>query len=409
VSATRELLLLGLGQAVVAIAGLVYGKLTALYIPPDEWGAYGLMLSGMTLFHGFFVTPTTQSFKVSLSRFPHGSVIRFYSQILMRIYLIGGLIVALLVAVDWQDTILILVWIVAIGQGIYQLGNDYRNVLGNHLGYTITQVSYGLGNLLLFSLLIINTKTYTASRLWQSLALLNTIFASFAIWRLATPQPINFTQGKTVNRTELTQACRQYISPLLSLALWNWLSNYADRFLIRLYLTDADVGQYGMGYSIGSKMLLISAPLLAFLSPQVLQLRAHDQSSKTVNSLLIRYLLLYAVVAGIACLLFYVGRNWIGKLLLSEYYKPAFLIGPLVAIGYLFLTSIHILEVKWYAFDQTRFVLWHHIAGALLNIVLNFILIPQLGIIGAALATLLAFAGQFMLAVWLFIWTESTH
>ena len=172
---------------------------------------------------------------------------------------------------------------------------------------------------------------------------------------------------------------------------------------MRLYLTDADVGQYVMGYSLGSKLLILVAPLLTFLAPKILKLRATGLPSATANPLLLRYLARYVVVAGSGCLLFYLSRDWVGQWLLSDRYKPAFLIGPIVAVGYLFLTSIHLLEVKWYAFGQTRLVLFHNVLGAVLTVALNIVLIPRLGILGASLAALLGFAGQFLLVIWLFL------
>lgn len=401
---SRPLTILVVGQGVTALAGLLYGKLTAVYIPPAEWGDYSLLFATMTLLHGFLVTPTIQSFKVALARFTHRQIIRFYRRILLLIYLTVLPTAALLAGLYYQNPIFGLVWITAFGQGMYQFGNDYLNVSGQHQRYVLIQVGYATCNVLIFLVLVVDVRQQTSVGLWQSLTLLNSLFAVLAYWQLT--RAIRTTEsllGTTITRPELLNSYRQYVGPLLSLALWGWIINYADRYLIRLYLADADVGQYVMGYSLGSKLLILVAPLLTFLSPQILKLRAAEQPSVTANPLLLRYLTRYVLLAGAGCFLFYLNREWIGKLLLSDHYKPAFLIGPIIAFGYLFLTSIHLLEIKWYAFGQTHLVLFHNVLGAVLTITLNMILIPRFGILGAALATLFGFAGQFLLVIWLFL------
>jgi O-antigen/teichoic acid export membrane protein len=186
------------------------------------------------------------------------------------------------------------------------------------------------------------------------------------------------------------------------MAVWAWVLNYADRYLLRLYLTDADVGQYTMGYSLGAKLLLLATPLLAFLSPQILALRRQNQAPSAANPLLLRYMWHYVVLAGLACLVFALSRDQIGILLLSERYSPAFAVAPIVALGYLFLTSIHLLELKWYTFGQTRNILWHSLFGVIINLALNVLLIPRLGLVGAAWATAIGYAAQFALAHFLF-------
>ncbi|MBD2751379.1 lipopolysaccharide biosynthesis protein [Spirosoma validum] len=404
ISATRPLTTLIVGQAISALMALIYGKLTALYIPPAEWGDYSLLVAAMTLLHGFLVTPTNQSFKTALARFPRRQVIRFYSRILLLIYLTVVLTAALLAGLYYQNSVFGLVWLAAFGQVIYQLGNDYLNVSGQHRRYVLIQIAYAISNVLTLFVFVVGFNQQTSTGVWQSMALLNSLFSILAYWHLdQASRTAEFLSEAVTDLVELSQAYKQYVGPLLSLAFWGWVINYADRYLIRLYLADAGVGQYVMGYSLGSKLLILVAPFLTFLSPKILSLRATGQPSASANPLLLRYLAQYVLLAGTGCFLFYLGREWIGELLLSNRYRAAFPIGPIVAIGYLFLTSIHLLEVKWYAFGQTRLVLWHNIAGAVLNVTFTSLLIPRLGILGAALATLAGFAGQFLLAIWLFL------
>ena len=390
------------GQVVTALAGLSYGKLTSVYIPPSVWGDYSLFVVIVTLVHGLFITPTLQSFKAALVQFSHHVVISFYGSALLLIYCIAGLILALWTSWHGYNMTISLIWIAMAGQGFYQLGCNYLNTLGQHWSYTLLQTGYAIGTILGFMFVIIGLNEHTVTGLWQATALINTCAAVIVSWYLTRHDTLVVHSATVTDFKPLIPNYRQYVWPLLSLACWTWLINYADRYLIRFYHTDVDVGQYAMGYSLGSKLVLLVAPLLAFLSPKILQLRAAGQPAQAANGLIYSYLIRYLVLAGVGCGLFYIHREWIGRLLLSEHYAPAFSVGPIVALGYLFLTSIHLLELKWYAFGQTWFILWHNVFGTLLNLGFNLLLIPRLGILGAALAMLLGFAGQFLLALGLF-------
>lgn len=390
-----------IGQIITALAGLVYGKLTAVYISPAVWGDYSLGIVALTLVHGLFIAPAIQSFKAALGQFSPAQAITFYSQRIATTYLMLAVPV-LLAGLYAQKAIVGLVWIAAVGQGFYQLGSSYLNATNQHRLYAFIQAGYAIGTLLVFICLVFAIDQPTTIGLWQTLALVNVIGAIASISQPGFASETAVCLIPLRHSTELSQAYRQYVWPLFSLALWNWIINYADRYLIRFFLTDADVGYYSMGYSLGSKLLLVVAPLLAFLSPQILQLRSSGQPSEMANVLIYRYLLHYVLIAGVGCIGYYLSYDWIGQLFLSDRYEPAFLIGPIVAAGYLFLTSVHLLELKWYAFGQTWFILWHNVVGAVLNVGLSFLLIPRMGIVGAALATLLGFAGQFLMAIGLF-------
>ena len=92
----------------------------------------------------------------------------------------------------------------------------------------------------------------------------------------------------------------------------------------------------------------------------------------------------------------------IGRLLLSETYRPAFRVVPVIALAYAFSLGLHFLETKFYAFRQTKYILWHSVAGAAANVLLNWWWMPQFGIIGAAWAMVGSCGCQFAIGAFLF-------
>ena len=66
------------------------------------------------------------------------------------------------------------------------------------------------------------------------------------------------------------------------------------------------------------------------------------------------------------------------------------------------MTSIFFIEQVIYALGDTKVVLYHYIVGAISNIGLNLLLIPQWGVYGAAWAMILSTFIQLSFLFWLF-------
>jgi len=84
----------------------------------------------------------------------------------------------------------------------------------------------------------------------------------------------------------------------------------------------------------------------------------------------------------------------LGHSLINSSYWSGLPIVPVVLAGYVFLGIYNNLIAGIYIKEKTQYLPAITFVGALLNVVVNFILIPRLGMMGAALATLVAYAGM---------------
>jgi len=401
---SKPLIYLVSSQMITALIALLLGKATALCIAPDEMGRYNLAYVAMSFFHSLLIVPTISAFKAHLIGGNPAPTISFYGCCLLAIYGIALTITGIL---SWMlnQPSLLLIGLVGVGQGFYALGKEYLTINALHRVYSRVQIAYITFNLLVLCIFTVGFNWRTATDLWWIALLLN---ASFALITLSYTKPticefqLSIKPPAAGITNDQIKRYRKYATPLLNLALWSALANYADRYLIKFFMTDADVGQYAVAYSVGSKVVLLVAPLITYLTPAIYQMSAQEASDDLIDAELMRYLRYYGLIAGCCCLTFLLFHKLIGQLLLAEAYAQAYLVGPVIAFAYLFLTCTHILEIKWYANSQTRLIVWHNSIGALSAIGLNIVLIPRLGIIGAALATVGGFACQLGLCFYLF-------
>lgn len=180
----------------------------------------------------------------------------------------------------------------------------------------------------------------------------------------------------------------------------SWVVDSSDRIVIGVVLGSVAVGCYSPGYSLGNIVLMFLTPF-AVLLPAVLPEYYEKGDMDKVDTFLTYSLKYYLLITIPAC----VGLSLLSKPLLyilttTVIADSGFMVTPLVALGAMFMgiygivNNIIILEKK------TTILAHIWISVAVLNIVLNIIAVPYIGIYGAGLATL--FCYFFAFAVTLF-------
>lgn len=79
-------------------------------------------------------------------------------------------------------------------------------------------------------------------------------------------------------------------------------------------------------------------------------------------------------------------------------YWEAIVIVPIVLLANLFLGIYHNLAIWYKLTDKTKYAMFFSIIGALITIIINVVLIPIIGFIASAWATLLAYGSMMLLS-----------
>lgn len=196
---------------------------------------------------------------------------------------------------------------------------------------------------------------------------------------------------------------KEYLSfglPTVPSAFSFWAINSSDRYLIGFFLGISFVAYYSPSYVLGNILMMLVTPF-SLLLPAVL---SKEYDNKNINAVekTFRYSSKYFLAIGIPTVFFLsiFSKNILLALTTNEIALNGYFVTPFVAIGvllygmYLIINNILILEKK----TKILGVIW--IFAALLNVILNIILIPFLGIIGGAVTTLIAFATALILTTY---------
>ena len=192
----------------------------------------------------------------------------------------------------------------------------------------------------------------------------------------------------------LTRCDRTHFTGLLSFSIWTFLSSggfliftYADTILIGIFMTEADVGIYRVAFQLTSVASFIAIAFHTVLYPRISKWHADNQLTMIENSLTKAFT--YSLFLAIPVT---AGGIILSETLLFFLYGAAFVAGAPILIVLLFVQIANIFmylqTMCLNAMDRPKISFSITVVSAILNIILNILLIPPFGIAGAAGASL---------------------
>jgi O-antigen/teichoic acid export membrane protein len=179
--------------------------------------------------------------------------------------------------------------------------------------------------------------------------------------------------------------------PLVFYELASIVLDASDRVLVRHYLGGDALGYYSVAYGMSDYVNnLLIVPINLALTPIYLKLWI-NAGQKSTSEFLSRALdLFFMGSAGIFALVKVTARDAVTMLASSKYHGADALI-PMIVAGLLIYTSHAFLSAGLMIYKDTLTMAKVLGCSALLNIGLNWFLLPRLGLQAAALATLLSY------------------
>jgi len=192
---------------------------------------------------------------------------------------------------------------------------------------------------------------------------------------------------------KIFKAIFKFSFPLLLANLLTAGVNVSDRFILNNLMGRTEVGIYSFSYRIAIVMNVFVASFSTAWNPHSLNLfYSNDYKQafgKTLTKLVALSCLLLLIVPLFARHLF--DLYFFNITIFNPAYKDGIVIIPFIMIGYIFIGISSFYSVYPSISNKTYHFLVSDIIAFGTNITLNFILIPQIGFLGAAYATTIGF------------------
>jgi len=199
---------------------------------------------------------------------------------------------------------------------------------------------------------------------------------------------------KTGSQLVIAKDFMRFSVPLIPHVLAFWVMNFIDRLFLAEMTDMETVGLYSTAYMLGLGMSLLHESIHRAWQPYFFEYLARDDIE--LKKRMVRYTWLYYAGSVVVFFLYVEVLRLSLPLLVGKEYLSSMEFVPLLVLGYTVLGMYRVVAGYLYHGNRTITLAMVTAFAALVNIVMNFVLIPLNGAIGAAQATLIAFATLFL-------------
>jgi O-antigen/teichoic acid export membrane protein len=192
-----------------------------------------------------------------------------------------------------------------------------------------------------------------------------------------------------------------YSLPLLVAGLAGMVNETFDRAMLKRLLTDTStameqLGIYGANYKVAVLMTLFIQTFRYAAEPFFFN-QAKEKNAKELYAEVMKFFIIFGLLIFLGVML-YID---VVKFLISKEYWSGLTVVPILLAANLFLGIFYNLSIWFKLTNKTRFGAYLAVFGAIITIVLNFWLIPIMGYMGSAWATLICYLAMMIASYFL--------
>ncbi len=393
-------------QITPALVGFITVPIITRLFPPGDYGNYVLAMA-------------TINIMITIIGWLGMSIIRFYpayerdnKQEYLYTSIVKLLFISLTVLTAVFLSILLifksfipsqLYYLMLVGTGIFILMSVFQVL--QHFLMARRQVSWYTGFSVWHSVAALGIGITLAMRfrygveglLWGYILSLTVVLP--LLWKITLGRQA-FLSGKRIS-IELTKEMAKYGLPLVVGNLAAWILSLSDRYVLEFFQGAQEVGIYSASYTISEYGITILVSLFMLsagpISMNIWEKEGMEKGREFITRITRYYLLL--------CLPATVGLSVLAKpaieVLTAPEYHGAYHIMPFVSFGAFFLGLQQRFQSGLVFYKRTNLIMAAVIVSGLLNLGLNFWLVPIYGYMAAAVTTFISYA--FLLGVMIIV------
>lgn len=165
--------------------------------------------------------------------------------------------------------------------------------------------------------------------------------------------------------------------------------NWGDNLVLRYYNSMDEIGTYNLAYQVFKGIATLMTAIYAYFLPFISE---HISNEDKVRDYLLRKRPKILTVGLLSMALLFVFLPYFFRVIYTDSYEEAGLVLRILLIGTALLLYCILYEPVLQALKRYKFSQQLNLFQVVLNLVLDILLVPQVGIIGAAVATVIAYA-----------------
>ncbi|HEM6145521.1 lipopolysaccharide biosynthesis protein [Streptococcus suis] len=203
---------------------------------------------------------------------------------------------------------------------------------------------------------------------------------------------VYWLKGRTIYKKEYWSYALKFSIPVIFHLLSTVVLSQANRTMILFWWDSSEAGLYGLAYQFGLIPLVMTTTLENLWLPWFTE-KYSKKEKQLINQVVSPFIWISLLACIVLIMVFYEVLVFMVE---PAYYGSAANIPPIIASTYfMFLTSTFV-NLEYYL-KETRAVATNTIIVAALNIVLNYVFIPQYGAVAASYSSLASYIVLFVL------------
>ena len=196
----------------------------------------------------------------------------------------------------------------------------------------------------------------------------------------------NYIKGKTFYHREYWSYSLKFNIPLIPHYLSGIVLGQADRVMIKKYIGASEAGIYSFTYNISLVINIITTSINNAIVPYTYE-KLKNRDYKNLKKISV---FLVLMIGGM-CLAFSAVAPELLKLFATEEYYEAVYLVPVISLSSYFTFLFTLFANVEFFFEANKFITMASITGAVVNVILNYVLMPIFGYYAAGYTTLFCY------------------
>ena len=203
-----------------------------------------------------------------------------------------------------------------------------------------------------------------------------------------------YLSPKSISKQTVRSMLKFSIPYIPTTIMW-FVTSASDRYIVTAYRGSAENGLYAAAYKLPTLLLLICGVFIEAWQFSVVKDADEKERADFFGDVFKNYMGIIFMGASVLI----AGATILTRLLLADSYYSSYKYVPVLVIAMSFSALVTFLGSVYFVEKKSVMSMLTSMAGAVINIILNFMLIPTRGAMGAAVATAISYFAVYVIRV----------
>ncbi len=190
---------------------------------------------------------------------------------------------------------------------------------------------------------------------------------------------------------DLLKRMLKYSLPILLIGLAGQFNDQIDKLLIPNLINDPNpieqLGIYGANFKLSILMVLF-IQMFRYAAEPFFFKNAENKDAKKLYAIVMNYFIIFGLIIFLS-VTFYID---VLKYFIADEFREGLFVVPILLIAKLIFGILFSLSIWYKVTDKTQYGIIVAVTGAIITVILNIVLLPRIGYLGSAIASLISYS-----------------